>query len=346
MPPFIYSRGSYDEWLLQEAVSDGQRQVIDASHAISAVRVLGSIAYPQPYLGHTRVVSQNGEYRDTRTAQQKAGGHDKRAAPEHKLWKIGPKGPCWELALNRHLAQSYGTYGSREANVNTPWRMGPCGQKATELCFFQREEGIHTWAEPFEIEDCETTARKPIADLETRSMSDLETKPRAESPVGLLMNVAELLPLVASPGGTVTLVVVANNYREMLMSFVCRLKSLGVRNIIVGALDREMYQYASEQGLPVFQDVFEGSISPDECHFGTQCFRDVTKLKSRTVVKVLKLGYNVLMSDVDVIWFRDPTPIMMAYGPNTFTGQVSNGDVLRRIPRKCIIFWRSRLSEM
>lgn len=345
MPPFIYSRGSYDEWLLHEAVSDGQRQVIDASHAISAVRVLGSIAYAQPYLGHTRVASQNGEYRDTRTAQQKAGGHDKQAASEHKLWKVGPKGVGWELALNRHLAQSYGTYGSREVNVNAPWRMGPCGQKAPELCFFKREEGSHTWAEPFEIEDCETTARN-IADLETRLMSDLETKPRAESPVGLPMKLAELLPLVASPGGTVTLVVVANNYREMLMSFVCRLKSLGVQNILVGALDGEMYQYASEQGLPVFQDVFEGSISPDECHFGTQCFRDVTKLKSRTVVKVLKLGYNVLMSDVDVVWFRDPTPLMMAYGPNTFTGQVSDGGMFRRIPSKCIKSGRGVLSKV
>jgi hypothetical protein len=45
------------------------------------------------------------------------------------------------------------------------------------------------------------------------------------------------------------------------------------------------------QGLPVFHDPSAPrNISFDDCHFGTACFQRVTKVKSRMVWKILKLG--------------------------------------------------------
>lgn len=62
-------------------------------------------------------------------------------------------------------------------------------------------------------------------------------------------------------------------------------------------------------------------ISFNDCHFGTKCFQSVTKVKSRLVLKILKLGYNVLLSDVDVYWFRNPFPFLYSFGPGVLMAQ-------------------------
>lgn len=33
------------------------------------------------------------------------------------------------------------------------------------------------------------------------------------------------------------------------------------------------------------------------------------------VLKILKLGYNVLLSDVDVYWFENPLSLLYSFGP-------------------------------
>ena len=63
------------------------------------------------------------------------------------------------------------------------------------------------------------------------------------------------------------------------------------------------------------------NISFNDCHFGTNCFQRVTKVKSRVVLQILKLGYNVLLSDVDVYWFKNPLPFLSSFGPAVLVAQ-------------------------
>lgn len=44
-------------------------------------------------------------------------------------------------------------------------------------------------------------------------------------------------------------------------------------------------------------------------------------MKSRVVLEILKLGYNLLMSDVDVYWFKNPLPLLTTFGPAVFLAQ-------------------------
>lgn len=44
-------------------------------------------------------------------------------------------------------------------------------------------------------------------------------------------------------------------------------------------------------------------------------------MKSRMVLKILKLGYNVLLSDVDVYWFKNPLPSLSSLGPAVLPAQ-------------------------
>ncbi|KAI7727321.1 hypothetical protein M8C21_027593 [Ambrosia artemisiifolia] len=106
--------------------------------------------------------------------------------------------------------------------------------------------------------------------------------------------------------------------------FLCMagLHHLQVSNFVVCALDDEIYSFCVLQGLPVFRDrLAPSNISYDDCHFGTNCFQRVTKVKSRVVLEILKLGYNVLMSDVDVYWFKNPLPLLTTFGPAVFVAQ-------------------------
>lgn len=63
------------------------------------------------------------------------------------------------------------------------------------------------------------------------------------------------------------------------------------------------------------------NISFNDCHFGTECFQRVTKVKSRMVLRILKLGYNVLLSDVDVYWFMNPLPCLYTFGSGVLAAQ-------------------------
>lgn len=44
-------------------------------------------------------------------------------------------------------------------------------------------------------------------------------------------------------------------------------------------------------------------------------------MKSRMVLQILKLGYNVLLSDVDVYWFKNPLPLLYSFGPSVLVAQ-------------------------
>ena len=44
-------------------------------------------------------------------------------------------------------------------------------------------------------------------------------------------------------------------------------------------------------------------------------------MKSRIVLKILKLGYSVLLSDVDTYWFKNPVPLLQSFGPAVLAAQ-------------------------
>eukprot|EP00897_Mesotaenium_endlicherianum_P000855 jgi/Mesen1/10770/ME000091S10319 len=142
---------------------------------------------------------------------------------------------------------------------------------------------------------------------------------------GLPHTMEQLLPMVAKEvngESVVILVAVTNGYAEMLMNFVCSLRKIGLgENLVVAALDEDLYRFAFTQGLAVYyEQASDGlkNIDQASCAFGTQCFRQFTKLKSRAVLRVLKAGFSVLWTDVDIVWYSDPLPHLMSFGPGTF----------------------------
>ncbi|KAJ3695735.1 hypothetical protein LUZ60_001112 [Juncus effusus] len=133
--------------------------------------------------------------------------------------------------------------------------------------------------------------------------------------IGYRYDLESILEKIADKNKSVILGIAGESYKDMLMNWVCRFRNLNITNFLVYALDLDTYEFSILQGLPVFMDTNSPTnISFNDCHFGTECFQRVTKVKSRIVLKILKLGFNVVMSDVDVYWFRNPLPYLSSFG--------------------------------
>ncbi|CAI5471163.1 unnamed protein product [Closterium sp. Yama58-4] len=341
MPPFSFGRGKYDNWFVHEAVASGLRQVVDASDAITSIHV-----------AHT--------YSHVRVEESKAGGH---------FWSTRKKS-SWELFANIHLAETHGTYTNQKGTaLHTPWRLSSCYEPdSLNICMLKRERPANCSCEYSAYEyKTQSDPRKHhsgdfwvcgVVSIDRRADFAINAVARTNSTVGLPHTMEQLLPQLARivpdvplPGAAgagkpkelkvVTLVAVTFGYAEMLMNFVCNLRKLGLgNNLVVAALDEDLYRFAFTQGLAVFYERASTTmrgIDQGQCQFGTKCFRQFTKLKSRAVLRVLKAGYSVLWSDVDIVWFSDPLPHLLSYGPGTFPIQSNepnatlSGTGIRRI---------------
>jgi hypothetical protein len=305
IPPFVYGRGKYDNWLTHEMIAGGYRNVVDVSEAITTF-----------HLAHGYKHVQNGKKK-----QEKKGNY----------WSLSKKS-SWELFLNIHLALKEGSYKNQDGTpIHSPWKMATCYDYSDTQANFCIRKRLRPAMCPCEFSNfVKQTQNDPQWNNATNKYvcgkSSVDQKRDYEIPVvwkptekeknptpGLPHTMEDLLSQVAKEK-TIILTAASFEYRDMVMSFVCNLRSLGVNHFLIGAFDEHMYKYLYLRGVPVFYDDAAAEMQnsqvlskPDDCRYGSACFRKLTKLKSRTVLKILKLGYNVLWSDADIVWFADHT---------------------------------------
>lgn len=297
LPPFLYGKGLHDEWIVNEAFSFDPRFIFDASRTIPMFHV-----------------------------------ND----PDHQTISLGSsqksEGRSWENAINSHLGTVYGSLCVSEANYSRLVKLVKCGRQY--ILVDTEENGIY----PFQYESSqglwegrimrfwkERETRACVDDIKSvNRITNCSTKTQLRFPLlpSLPLSLESLLRLVADNNMTIVLAMAGYSYKDMLMSWVCRLRHLLITNFVVCALDHDIYQFSILQGLPVFKDsLAPNNVSFNNCHFGTECFQRVTKVKSRLVLQILKLGYNVLLSDVDVYWFQNPLPLLSSFGPAILAAQ-------------------------
>lgn len=170
----------------------------------------------------------------------------------------------------------------------------------------------------------------------SRSKAGPDSSATEQHPFGMPLTMASVLERVARDG--VVMVTGVNfAYRHFLMNWVCNVRRLGISNFAIVAFDEALYRFAFVRGLPVYMFDDEQSMSDDDAlewgggdragdlmvstgtskshnsvesigdiEYGSAQFKALTKLKSRSVLGVLRAGYDVLWSDVDVILFRNP----------------------------------------
>ncbi|VFQ87692.1 unnamed protein product [Cuscuta campestris] len=281
LPPFLYGKGFHNLWVINEAFRSDFRFVFDASNAIS------SLYLHQPDLEHKKLSADR----------------------------------TWEFMGNFILATSYGSLYFHDTKHSNFFGLFECEGKYFFLNTAEKI-AIHLSSKEQKLFTCIVTS---LGSAEEGSKHfPLPDNLNRAIPISLrVLTLESLLSLCADKKNkTIVLAVVGYNYKDMLMSWACRMRHLKVSNFLVCALDNEVYDFSILQGLPVFKySSTETKISYDDCHFGTECFKRVTKMKSRMVLKILKMGYNVLMSDVDIYWFKNPLPFLSSFGPAVLVAQ-------------------------
>lgn len=307
MPHFVFGRGKYDNWLTHETIVAGRREVVDGSETSVLV--------------HVR--------HDYHLVEGATAGFSSRRRLLGQFWSEGKK-LRFEQFINIYLSLSTGSYSNQRGTIlSAPWKMAAC-LELSGMCLQKRKRpGVcnceysafvnRTQTDP-EVRNGSRVIRCGMLSTETKEEFVIQARPNPEqkdTPIfGLPLTLDALLDRLAV-NNTIVLTALNYGYSHMMMSWVCNLRHLNITNFIVAALDEELYKWAVVRGLPVYLEtsITEGISSSmiSEATYGTDNFKQLTKMKSRVVLRILQLGYNVVWSDCDIVWFKNPLPHLMGH---------------------------------
>lgn len=125
-----------------------------------------------------------------------------------------------------------------------------------------------------------------------------------------LQQLKPLLQTIATPRKSVTVMIVNFGQSELLVNFVCaaRSRNLDISSLLVFATDMETKELAESLELTVFFDEPNFGNMPKQAakQYGDRFFTSMMLAKVYCVHMVSKLHYNVLFSDVDIVWYKNP----------------------------------------
>lgn len=323
MPHFVFGRGKYDNWLTHETIAAGRRQVIDVSETCLTVHLKHDYHFV------------DGEANATR---------DRISA----FWSKG-KNSKFELFINIYLSLHVGSYSNQKGNVMyAPWKLANCMQD-DGMCLMKRQRpgSCNCEFSPFtRATQTDPTVKPGTNFIRCGSISE-ETKADFKIPVrlpkmvrainyefdeddnlvknptnfepppfGLPLTFTSVLEKVAI-NNTIILTALNFGYRSIMMNWVCNMRQLGITNFVIASLDEMLYKYAFIRSLPTYYEstIFNGMNQSLLSHaaYGSDEFKMLTKLKSRVVVRILRKGYNVLWTDCDIVYFKNPLIDLWSY---------------------------------
>ena len=97
-------------------------------------------------------------------------------------------------------------------------------------------------------------------------------------------------------------------YLDYASNWLSYVEEAGVENYLIFALDSEAHAALVERGAHVFYDAAldQGKIDRAATDFGSDSFKKIVHLKPTLTLRVLELGFFLLLSDADVVWFQNP----------------------------------------
>lgn len=116
--------------------------------------------------------------------------------------------------------------------------------------------------------------------------------------------------------GLIIIMVVNSGYEGMIANMVCRFLSMGLLNFAMVAVDDDSYAMCKEHNYPAFraselEDTNTDHLAQsDAAKFNSLEFKSIAKIKEKAVMRALSMGINVVLTDVDIAWLRNPLPFL------------------------------------
>lgn len=341
MPHFIFGRGKYDNWMTHETIVARRRHVVDVSESSLTVHVRHDYRFVTGGSGsgsHGIPPDHQQQQQHLRTTSHRLLGMATSEDQVNAFWSKGKKSK-FELFINIYLSLHVGSYMNQLGNVLfAPWKIARC-MESNGLCLVRRmRPGIcnceysnfvrRTQTDP-EVKKGTRVIRCGMVSEETKDNFTIPVVP----PAGNVEPEAFGLPLTMQSvvekviiNNTIVLTALNYGYKGMLMNWVCNMRRLNITNYVVAALDPDLYRFAWTRSLPTYLEntVFgtvdgganSGGISAEllsNAIYGTDEFKKLTKMKSRVVLRLLTAGYNVIWTDCDIVYFKNPISDMWAY---------------------------------
>mmetsp|Transcript_21209 Transcript_21209/g.66518 ORF Transcript_21209/g.66518 Transcript_21209/m.66518 type:complete len:672 (+) Transcript_21209:60-2075(+) len=114
----------------------------------------------------------------------------------------------------------------------------------------------------------------------------------------------ELVGKCASADKMIIVSFVNAHYMDFARNWVRHLVSAGNPHFLVGALDDEAYKQLRAANVPSFD--MAASLTTRDFGWGSKVFKQAQQKKIAMFLSVLEYGYDVLLSDIDVFYLRDP----------------------------------------
>ena len=106
------------------------------------------------------------------------------------------------------------------------------------------------------------------------------------------------------------------HYYDFAINWLSHLDEVGVTNYLIGAMDEELYAALRKIGVNTWlmgsRGIDESAVKKD-FGWGSKNFHKMGRDKIRLIHDFTKTGVDVLISDIDVTWMRDPLPFMKRF---------------------------------
>jgi len=136
-----------------------------------------------------------------------------------------------------------------------------------------------------------------------------------------------------------TVIVMASNdgYASLTSNTVASLHKLGFHNyVIIGLDDKACALISADAGscVPVDGERVSSSAQP----YRSQAYKKIVQQKPIWVKKAVDMGYNVLFTDTDIVWLKDPLPYLKKFATDdvVFQNDVEKLDLHNPEPQNIV----------
>eukprot|EP00759_Apiculatamorpha_spiralis_P057272 PhF_6_TR8527/c0_g1_i1/m.13361 len=133
-----------------------------------------------------------------------------------------------------------------------------------------------------------------------------------------------------SKDGKNTLILIPVNlgYLPFGINLMCSMQKHNIENFIFLAMDDDVYKILLSKGLPVYKDKDLPFVSSGATGWGDDKFHSLVCTKLIPVINLLKQKVNIVLTDADIVWVKDPRPYFRTDVSMTF----SIGSCHRELP--------------
>ncbi|GAX79191.1 hypothetical protein CEUSTIGMA_g6631.t1 [Chlamydomonas eustigma] len=101
------------------------------------------------------------------------------------------------------------------------------------------------------------------------------------------------------------------HYQDFVMTWVAHVQKVGITGYIVGAMDDQLLEALVSRKMNTFS--MKSGLTLGDFGWGSKTFAKMGREKIRLIGIFLKLGVDVVIADVDVLWLRNPLPFFKKY---------------------------------